>query len=125
MARPCRPRPWSGRRGYGPNPLVADWGIPVDERGRVKVDNTLRVQGFDNIFAIGDCAAVPNAAMPGHLDPPTCQHALRQACRLARNLRSRLSPYHHRMLGQAATLGRFKGIAEVVGLRFHGFLAGS
>jgi len=108
--------------GVRPHPLVADWGIPIDERGRVKVDETLRVEGFDNIFALGDCAAVPNAATPGHLDPPTCQHALRQARRLARNLRSRPSPYHYRMLGQVATLGRFKGIAEVVGLRFHGFL---
>src|SRR5262249_56277581 len=47
--------------GVRPHPLVADWGIPVDERGRVKVDETLRVEGFDNIFALGDCAAVPNA----------------------------------------------------------------
>src|SRR5205807_4391440 len=54
--------------------------------------------------------------------PPTSQHALRQARRLARNLTGPPEPYGYRMLGQVATLGRHKGIAEVLGLRLHGFL---
>ena len=55
-------------------------------------------------------------------DPPTCQHALRQARRLAKNLSNgERRPYHYRMLGQVATLGRYKGIADVMGLRLRGF----
>jgi NADH dehydrogenase len=64
---------------------------------------------------------VPNGATPGHYDPPTCQHALRQARRLAKNLTGELRLYRYRMLGQVATLGRYKGIAEVLRLRLRGF----
>jgi NADH dehydrogenase len=87
----------------------------------VIVDETLRVDGREDVWALGDCAGVPNAATPGRIDPPTSQHALRQARRLARNLGGDPRPYRYRMLGQVATLGRNKGIAEVMGLRFRGF----
>jgi NADH dehydrogenase len=107
--------------GVRPNPLLQELGLPLDDRGRVRVDGSLRVEGLDEVYALGDCAAVPNAATPGRFDPPTCQHALRQARRLARNLRSSPRPYRYRMLGQVATLGRFKGIAEVLGVRLRGF----
>jgi NADH:quinone reductase (non-electrogenic) len=107
--------------GVRPNPLLEELGLPLDERGRVRVDATLRVDGREDVFALGDCAAVPNAATPDHPDPPTSQHALRQARRVARNLGGRPSPYHYRMLGQVATLGRYKGIADVFGLRLRGF----
>ena len=61
-------------------------------------------------------------ATPGRPDPPTSQHALRQARRLAKNLRGDPKPYRYRMIGQVATLGQHKGIAEVMGLKFRGFL---
>ena len=108
--------------GVRPNPLLAELDLPLDDRGRVLVDELLRVQGTDNVWALGDCAAVPNAATPGALDPPTSQHALRQARRLARNLTGTPQPYRYRMLGQVATLGRHKGIAEIPGFRLSGFL---
>jgi NADH:ubiquinone reductase (H+-translocating) len=107
--------------GVRPNPLLAELGLPLDEHGRVLVDETLRVEGTDNVWALGDCARVPNAATPGAFDPPTSQHSLRQARRLAGNLTGEVLPYRYRMLGQVATLGRHKGIAEVLGLRFRGF----
>jgi NADH dehydrogenase len=108
--------------GVKPNPLVERLGLPLDERGRVQVDSSLRVEGFGNIWALGDCAAVPNEATPERPDPPTCQHALRQARRLAKNLRSEARPYRYRSLGQAATLGRDKGIAAVLGIKMRGLL---
>ena len=108
--------------GARPHPLVAQFGLPLDERGRVKVDSTFRVEGLEHIWALGDCARVPNEATPGEPDPPTSQHALRQARQLAKNLRGEPEPYRYRMLGQVATLGRHKGIAEVFGLHFRGFL---
>ncbi len=107
--------------GARANPMLAKFGLPLDEQGRVKVDQTFRVEGQPHIWALGDCARVPNAATPDHPDPPTSQHALRQARRLAKNLRGEPKPYRYRMIGQVATLGQHKGIAEVMGLKFRGF----
>jgi len=109
--------------GVTPNPLLRDLGLPLDERGRVVVDASLRIQGRDDVFAIGDCARVPNAATPETPDPPTCQHALRQARRLSKTLRGATKPYRYRSLGGGATLGNDKGIASVFGMRFRGLLA--
>jgi NADH dehydrogenase len=117
---PARTLVWTA--GVRAHPLLAELGLPLDERGRVRVDETLRVHGRENVWALGDCAAVPNTRTPGTYDPPTCQHALRQARRLAKNLHGKPKPYGYHMLGQVATLGRFKGIAEIPGLRLRGFL---
>jgi NADH:ubiquinone reductase (H+-translocating) len=106
--------------GVAPNPLLRDWALPLDEKGRVEVDEVLRVRGHEHVWALGDCARVPNTRSD-RPDPPTCQHALRQARRLAHNLVGPPEPYGYRMLGQVATLGRHKGIAEVLGLRLRGF----
>jgi NADH dehydrogenase len=107
--------------GVRANPVNERLGMPLDDRGRVLVDATLRVEGVPHVWALGDGARVPNGATPGSFDPPTCQHALRQARRLAKNLTGEPKPYRYRMLGQVATLGRYKGIADVVDLRFRGF----
>jgi NADH:ubiquinone reductase (H+-translocating) len=108
--------------GVRANPILPELGLPVDERGRVPVDANLRVSPLNRVWALGDCAAVPNEATPGRVDPPTSQHALRQARRLAKNLRGEPRPYRYRMLGEGATLGRYKGIANVMGIHFKGFL---
>jgi NADH:ubiquinone reductase (H+-translocating) len=107
--------------GVTANPALNLFGLPLDERGRVVVGPTLRVEGRENVWALGDGARVPNERTPDHPDPPTCQHALRQARRLAKNLRGETKSYRYRMLGQVATLGRYKGIADVLGLRLRGF----
>jgi NADH dehydrogenase len=117
---PARTLVWTA--GVRAHPLLAELGLPLDDRGRVRVDATLRVEGRENMWALGDCTAVPNTKTPGTFDPPTCQHALRQARRLAKNVTGRPKPYGYRMLGQVATLGQYKGIAEIPGLRLRGFL---
>ena len=106
--------------GVVPNPLLADWGLPLDENGRVRVDPYLQVEGIEGLWAVGDCARVPNAAAPAP-DPPTSQHALRQARRLARNLTGERVAHSYRVIGQGATLGLYKGVAEIFGLRLRGF----
>ncbi len=108
--------------GVRANPLLARLGLPLDERGRVRVDTTLRVEGRERVWAVGDCARVPNEATPGRFDPPTSQHALRQARRLAKNLRREARPYRYRDLGMGATLGRHKGILSLLGVPLRGFL---
>jgi NADH dehydrogenase len=109
--------------GVVPPPIVRDLGLPLDERGRIRVGPTLLVDGRADIWALGDCAAVPNEATPGAVDPPTCQHALRQARRLAKCLRGRPKAYRYRSRGQGATLGRLKGIARVFGVSISGLPA--
>jgi NADH:ubiquinone reductase (H+-translocating) len=106
--------------GVAANPLVRTLGLPLDERNRVEVDEVLRVRGHEHVWSLGDCARVPNTRSDKP-DPPTCQHALRQARRLAKNLQGDPQPYGYRMLGQVATLGRYKGIADVLGVRLRGF----
>jgi NADH dehydrogenase len=107
--------------GVRANPANEWFGLPLDERGRIKVEPTLQVEGRPDVWALGDGARVPNLATPGAYDPPTCQHALRQARRLVKNITGEAKPYRYRMLGQVATLGRYKGIAQVPGLLLRGF----
>src|SRR2546426_320772 len=83
--------------GVRANPAASALGFPVDERGRILVDETLRVEGREHVWALGDCASVPNQATPGQPDPPTSQHALRQARRIAKNLTGDPQPYRYRM----------------------------
>ena len=101
--------------GQRANPWLATLGLPLDERGRLLVDETLRVEGRDNVWALGDCARVPNAATPDRFDPPTSQHALRQARRLAKNLAGTPRAYRYREIGMGATLGRHRGILSLYG----------
>jgi NADH dehydrogenase len=110
--------------GVRPHPLVAQLGLPLAEDGRVEVDPFLRVRGRSDVWALGDCAHVPNEAVRRAADPPTCQHALRQARRLARNLSGSPRPYAYRTRGQAATLGRDRGIVAAGPLRLRGAPAG-
>ena len=117
---PARTLVWAA--GVRASPDLERLGLPLDARGRVIVGPTLQVEGSDDTWALGDGAAVPNTRTPGRVDPPTCQHALRQARRLAKNLTRPPKPYGYRMLGQVATLGRYKGIAELPGVQLRGFL---
>ena len=118
---PAKTLVWTA--GVRAHPSLSELGLPLDDRGRLIVDAMFRVEGHDNVYALGDGARVPNEATADHPDPPTSQHALRQARRLAKNLRGPPSPYRYRMLGQVATLGRYKGIADVMGVRLRGFPA--
>lgn len=112
--------------GQKPSPLLADLGLPLDDQGRVVVDDHLRVGGFEGVFALGDAAAVPDPS--GGLCPPTAQHALRQGHACARNVAARLgsgttAPFRYRTRGLAVTLGRGVGTAQVKTLCFRGRLA--
>jgi NADH:ubiquinone reductase (H+-translocating) len=74
---------------------------------------------MDGVTALGDCAAVPNATS-GEIDPPTCQHALRQARRLSRNLTGTPRPYGYRTRGSMAALGAGAGVATLGPVRLRG-----
>ena len=99
----------------------ASSACPLDDRGRVEVDELLRVRGHEQQSGRSATVRAFRTRAATGPDPPTSQHVLRQARRLAKNLAGDPRPYRYRMLGQAATLGRYKGIADVLGLRLRGF----
>lgn len=115
--------------GVAPSPLARNAGLATDDKGRVIVDEFLAVDGTEDAWALGDCAAVPDlAAGGGALCAPTAQHAWRQAGRLAGNIAAVLRggtprPYRHASAGSVASLGLYRGVAEVYGLRLRGFPA--
>jgi NADH dehydrogenase len=115
-----------GTVGNAPHPFVARSGLPL-EQGRVRTGGDMRVDGHDRIWAIGDCARVPNA-YDGTTSPPTAQFAIRQARQLAGNLRRLYDgrppvSFRFRPQGLLASVGQRAGVAEIYGLRFSGFLA--
>ncbi len=112
--------------GTQPNPLVKTLPCRL-EKGKVCVDEYLQVPGFPGVWALGDCALVPDV-LTGGFHPPTAQHAIRQGKVLARNILAELHgtpkhPFSFRTIGQLASLGRRTGVAQVFGLQFSGFLA--
>jgi NADH dehydrogenase len=111
--------------GNAANPVVA--ALPVAGRGgRVPVTGELAVPGTPGVWAVGDCALVPDGR--GGVHPPTAQHALREGRVVAHNvvatLRGRPTrPFRFRTLGQLAAIGRRTGVANVLGVNFSGFVA--
>ncbi len=113
---PARTVVWTA--GVTPHPSLRTMQLPLDERGRVPVDDHLAVAGFDGVFAAGDCAAVPDP--DGGLCPPTAQHAIRQAHVAARNIAADLGvgrpePFTYRSRGAFVNLGRYKAVASIPG----------
>jgi NADH dehydrogenase len=113
--------------GVRASPVASSLGLPLDH-GRIVCDEHMRVKGYDNVWAIGDIAAVPDPARPGEPCPPTAQHAIRQGKLLASNIGrvtrgQQPEPFTFKTLGSFADLGRHKAVANLMGLRVRGFLA--
>src|ERR1039458_673966 len=123
---PARTVVWTA--GVKPSPAVGKLGLPSDSGGRVAVDRTMRVQGYEHVWAIGDCAAVPDPARKGQPCPPTAQHAIRQGRLVARNVAAtlgngRVRPFRYRTKGVVAELGDTEAVALPLGVRWHGLPA--
>jgi NADH dehydrogenase len=97
------------------------------DHGRLVVDETLATPGWPGVWALGDCAVVPDGRT-GKPHPPTAQHALREARTAAANMVAaidRRSPrrFSFRTVGQLAAIGRRTGVARIGGIKFSGFIA--
>ena len=108
--------------GVVTNPLVRTLGLPLDERGRIVVDSSLRVSGRSDIWALGDCAAVPNAATPAGSTRPRASTPCARPARWPPHSKARPSPTRYRSIGEGATLGRGQGVARVFRLHVRGRL---
>jgi NADH:ubiquinone reductase (H+-translocating) len=141
-AIPARTVVWTA--GVKPSPVVGALHLPLDRDGRIVVDATMRVreepsrqtpgpgtrstETHGQVWAIGDCAAVPDASRPGHSCPPTAQHAIRQGRLVARNVAAALAggsprPFRYRTKGVVAELGDTEAVAITLGVRWRGLPA--
>jgi NADH:ubiquinone reductase (H+-translocating) len=113
--------------GITPSPLIESLPLPK-ERGRIVVTDTMALPGHEGVWACGDCAAIPDPT--GKPYPTTAQHAIRQGTRVGRNIEAvvrahphKVRPFRYKMLGQLVAIGRQRGVASILGLRFSGFFA--
>ena len=113
--------------GTTPPPLLST--LPcAKQRGRIVANDCLQVPDWPGVWALGDCALVPDALNPGKFYPPTAQHAIRQAAVLANNIVAAMrgqvpQPFKFKIIGLLATIGRRHGVAEIFGWQFSGYIA--
>lgn len=115
--------------GTRPNPVLLAMGLPpaAIERGRLVTGPDMAVPAAPGVWALGDCAQVPNA-LDGQPCPPTAQFAVRQARHLATNLLAAIGgqptqAFSHRSLGSMAAIGHRKGVARAMGMNLSGLPA--
>jgi NADH:ubiquinone reductase (H+-translocating) len=126
---PTRTVAWTA--GVKAHPVVSKMGLPLADSGRIDVDSYLQVKGFDNIWAIGDAAAVPDAAHKFQRPtPPTAQHAMRQGRTVAHNVAAAIGAGHRRRrkftyktLGVFVDMGRNQAVAQTLMIRWRGLPA--
>jgi len=112
--------------GTSPNPILQS--LPCEkERGRLVVNEYMEVPGWPSVWALGDCAVIPDGRT-GRPYPPTAQHAMRQGRILAKNVEaaitgSRRTPFVFSTIGLMAAIGRRTGVAQILGVNFSGFIA--
>jgi NADH dehydrogenase len=124
---PARTICWTA--GVKPPAVVRELGLPLTAHGRIEADSTLRVPGFDNVWAVGDAAAVPDPAKDYKVPcPPTAQHAMRQGRVAADNVAAAMGHGHtrkfkYKTLGVFVDMGRHRAVANMVGVKLRGFPA--
>ena len=123
---PARTVCWT--TGVRPAPVVEGLGLPLAEGGRIQTDARMRVAGRENVWAIGDAAAVPDPAHRDRACPPTAQHALRQGRVVGHNVAAAIAgkslrKFRYRTLGVFVDMGQHQAVATMLGVRLKGFPA--
>jgi NADH dehydrogenase len=112
--------------GNAAHPFVQQGNLPL-ERGRIKVLGDMRVEGIENVWALGDCAAVPNA-FDNKVSPELAQLAVPQAKQLGKNLIAVINgesthPFHYKTKGMFAVIGHHNAVGNPFGIHLSGWLA--
>ena len=121
---PTRTVVWAA--GVTANPLAAELGLPTTRSGRIAVGADLRVEGHEDVWALGDVAAAPDhhgGALP-QLAPVAMQSGAHVARQIVRAIEGRpTQPFRFRDKGTMATIGRRSAVAELPGrIRLRGTL---
>lgn len=111
--------------GVEPSPLLKEIDVPKGKHHGAVVDAMFRVQGRPGVWAIGDCAEIPDPQ--GKTYALTAQNASREGVQVARNIVAvikgrQLHPFRYQMLGQLAVIAKRDAVAEILGVRLRGFL---
>ena len=124
---PTRTVIWTG--GVKPSHVVAESGIEVDKGGRAITKPTMETSR-EGVWAIGDCARIPDVQSEGTYHAPTAQNAVREAKRLARNIVATIDrrpqgvePFRYRTIGTLASIGHRTGVGVVFGIKIRGWIA--
>ncbi|MDA7958585.1 MAG: NAD(P)/FAD-dependent oxidoreductase [Nitrosopumilus sp.] len=123
---PCGMLVWAG--GSAPGSVVAGMDAEHGRGGRLVVDQSMRLAGRDDVYALGDCAHSVDPAT-GDPYPPTAQHAIRQAEVVAANVAAAVRgsggqrEFRYRTKGSMAKIGRRDGVALLGGVKLRGFAA--
>jgi NADH dehydrogenase len=112
--------------GVSPSPIVRSLPVQRDQRGRVLVEGTMRSKSRPELWALGDCAEIPDPS--GKPYPSLAQHALREARTLAGNILAArdnrpLQPFVYGTKGLLASLGHMQGVGRIYNIRIKGFVA--
>ena len=112
-----------------PNPVTDRTNLPK-ERGRIRTDQQMQVEGSDHLWSLGDCAWIPDPAdETGKIPcPPTAQHAVRQGDVAAYNIVTTIrggkrKTFKFKGLGTMGALGHHSAVAQVMGLKISGLPA--
>ena len=122
---PTRTLIWAA--GVTPNPLIADLPAEKGKHHGLTVDQCCKVPGHPNIWALGDCAEIPDSATHSTY-APTAQNATREGKLVANNIVGSLrnessKPFVYTPMGELALVGRHSGVARIYGHNFSGLLA--
>jgi len=114
--------------GTAPQPVIA--ALPIaDKRGKIEVNDYMEVADYPGVWALGDCALIPDPHS-GKPYPPTAQHAIREGARVGHNVAAAINqkdgdkrPFVFQTLGMLAPLGHRSAVADIKGFKFSGFFA--
>jgi NADH dehydrogenase FAD-containing subunit len=117
---PARTTVWAA--GIEPSPLVKSLDVEKDHRGRILVDEFLRVKDRSGVYSVGDCTSIDYDGPPV---PALAQAAEQEGKRAALNLAAEIKdelpvPYHYRSLGQLVDLGEGSALVDILGAKASG-----
>jgi len=117
--------------GARPNMTCEHLGLPLTKRDGIKVDEYFRVEGHRQVWALGDCAAIPDRRTgDDKIIPPTAQAATQEGHALAKTLLAILDgreedvrPFEYQPIGQLVELGDEFAVDEIMGMKISGLMA--